>query len=162
MADHVERRLVVLRHAKSDWPPVPDAERPLSARGMRDAPAVGAALRSAGVAPDLVICSTARRTQQTWQRAAAALGVDAPVREEERAYAATAPELLALVRELPEAVETAVLVGHNPGVQDLVHGLTGADVVFKTSAYAVLAVEGPWERLAPGAPTLIAFETPRG
>ena len=70
MASSPARRLVLLRHAKSDWPDdVPDHERPLARRGRRDAPAAGRWLRKSGYVPDLVLCSTARRARETWQLA---------------------------------------------------------------------------------------------
>ncbi|MEU1618945.1 histidine phosphatase family protein [Streptomyces sp. NPDC005722] len=168
------RRLVVLRHAKSAWPPdVPDHDRPLGPRGRRDAPAVGRWLRESGHPPDLVICSTSRRTQETWELAAAALGAkrSVPVRLDERVYAATARALLDVLREAPEDAGSLVLVGHNPGVQDLVLRLTGqarADALlraadkFPTSALAVLTWSEPWSALAPERARLEDFAVPRG
>ncbi|WP_431961859.1 SixA phosphatase family protein [Actinacidiphila sp. bgisy160] len=168
------RRLVVLRHAKSAWPPdVPDHDRPLGPRGRRDAPAVGHWLREAEHIPDLVICSTSRRTQETWELAAEALGATPPptVRLDERVYAATARALLDVLREAPDDVATLLLVGHNPGVQDLVLRLTGearADALlraadkFPTSALAVLAWPGFWSSLAPERARLDDFAIPRG
>jgi phosphohistidine phosphatase len=61
------RRLILLRHAKSDWPDVPDRDRPLAKRGRRDAPRIGRWLHDHGYLPDVVICSPARRTEQTWE-----------------------------------------------------------------------------------------------
>ena len=74
MAADPPRRLILLRHAKSDWPDVPDQERPLAKRGRRDAPVVGRWLRGHGYLPDTVICSVARRTRQTWKLVAPELG----------------------------------------------------------------------------------------
>ncbi len=79
MASAPARRLVLLRHAKSAWPDLPDHDRPLAGRGRGDAPAMGRWLRETGCVPDLVWCSTARRAAQTWQLAAAELGADPPV-----------------------------------------------------------------------------------
>lgn len=168
------RRLVVLRHAKSAWPPdVPDHDRPLGTRGRRDAPAAGRWLREAGHTPDLVICSTSRRTRETWELAAEALAAapPAPVRLDERVYAATARALLDVLREAPDDAGTLLLVGHNPGVQDLVLRLTGearADALrraadkFPTSALAVLTWTAPWSVLAPERACLEDFAVPRG
>ena len=75
MADGTDRKLVVLRHAKSAWPDVPDHERPLARRSQRDAPVMGRWLRAAGHVPDQVLCSTARRARETWQLAQAGLGL---------------------------------------------------------------------------------------
>ncbi len=113
------RRLILLRHAKSDWPDVPDQERPLAKRGRRDAPVVGRWLRGHGYLPDTVICSVARRTRQTWKLVAPELGGSPSVTFEPRAYAASALNLLNLVRELPGTCRAALLIGHNPGIEDL-------------------------------------------
>lgn len=119
-------RLVVLRHAKSAWPPdVPDDERPLAKRGRRDAPAAGRRLFVDGCVPDLVLCSTARRTRETWDLVAPELGARPEVVFEPRVYGASAAELLDVVREVPELRRTVLLIGHQPGVQDLVLSLVG-------------------------------------
>src|SRR6266508_2923118 len=98
MIDSVsERTLLVLRHAKSDWPDgVPDAERPLAGRGRREAPLVGRWLRESGHIPDLVVCSPALRARQTWELVAGELGEagEAPeVRFDERVYDEPASQL---------------------------------------------------------------------
>ena len=95
------RRLILLRHAKSDWPDVPDRDRPLAKRGRRDAPKIGRWLRDRAYLPEIVICSDARRTRQTWDRVARELGGSPSVTFEPRAYAASAMTLLYLVMELP-------------------------------------------------------------
>lgn len=167
------RRLVLLRHAKSAWPDgVPDHERPLGPRGHRDAPAAGRALAQADCLPDLALCSTAVRARRTWDLASAQWGTPPPVRHEPRLYAADAHELLEVVRETPPEVETLLLVGHNPGLQELVLDLAGDDlddalvevrVKFPTSAIAVLAWYGrTWRELAPGAALLTWTAVPRG
>ncbi|GAA5036617.1 SixA phosphatase family protein [Streptomyces siamensis] len=167
------RRLVVLRHAKSAWPAdVPDHERPLAARGRRDAPAAGRALAGADWLPDLALCSTAVRARQTWELAAEQWGTPPPVRFDRRLYGADAPELLAAVREVPERVRTLLLIGHNPGLEDLVLDLAGdglddtLDQVrtkFPTSAVAVLAWHGgSWQELAPSVALLTDVTVPRG
>lgn len=167
-------RLVLLRHAKSAWPDVADHERPLGPRGLRDAPAAGRWLRDAGFSPALVICSTARRARETWALAAGQLGAGVPVRFEERVYAAEPEDLLEVVSEVPEEVRTLLLVGHNPGLEDLAVRLAGeaADPTeaqeierlsqkFPTSAIAVLACPGPWRELAMGSARLTRFAVPR-
>ncbi|MGC5566488.1 SixA phosphatase family protein [Streptomyces sp. FR-108] len=167
------RRLVVLRHAKSAWPDgVPDHERPLASRGRRDAPAAGRALADADCLPDLALCSTAVRARQTWELAAAQWGTPPPVRHEARLYAAGVPELLDAVREAPAEAETLLLVGHNPGLEELVLTLAGDGLdtalddvrtKFPTSAIAVLAWHGPgWASLGPGAALLTDMIVARG
>ncbi|GAA2739247.1 histidine phosphatase family protein [Kitasatospora cinereorecta] len=164
-------RLVVLRHAKSAWPDVPDADRPLAERGRADAPAAGRWLREHGVVPDLVVCSTAVRTRQTWELALTELGADPEVVFEPRAYRAEAEELVELLSALPAGTGTALLVGHRPEVQDLVLMLAGereseplarVREKYPTVGIAVLQVPGGWSRLAPGTAELTEFAVPRG
>jgi phosphohistidine phosphatase len=167
------RRLVVLRHAKSAWPDgVADHQRPLAPRGRRDAPAAGRALVEAGCLPDLALCSTAVRARETWELASAQWGTPPPVRHDPRLYAAGVPDLLAAVHEVSAEVGTLLLVGHNPGLEELVLDLAGdglddtldrVRVKFPTSAIAVLAWHGAsWRALAPGTALLTAVMVPRG
>ncbi|MGW0837182.1 SixA phosphatase family protein [Streptomyces prunicolor] len=167
------RRLVVLRHAKSAWPEgVPDHQRPLAPRGRRDAPAVGIALAETDSLPDLALCSTAVRARQTWELASAEWGTPPPVRYEPSLYAADVPELLDAVHQVPPEVETLLLIGHNPGLEDLVLDLAGDSLddaldevreKFPTSAIAVLAWHGStWRDLTPGTALLTGVTVPRG
>ncbi|MGW2489973.1 SixA phosphatase family protein [Streptomyces sp. NPDC001606] len=167
------RRLIVLRHAKSAWPEgVEDHRRPLAPRGLRDAPAAGRALAEADFLPDLALCSTAVRARQTWQLASAEWGTPPPVRYDRRLYGAAVPDLLEVVREVPAEVETLLLIGHNPGLEDLVLALAGDGLddtldrvrtKFPTAALAVLAWRGTgWPALAPGVALLTWFTVPRG
>ena len=109
-----KRTLVLLRHAKSAWPDLPDHERPLAPRGRRAAPVMGRWLRQAACVPDYVLCSTARRARQTWQLAEGALRKKPPVIFEHGIYGASAAGLLDLVRHAPSAARTVVVVGHEP------------------------------------------------
>ncbi|GGL87763.1 phosphoglycerate mutase [Streptomyces fumigatiscleroticus] len=167
------RRLVVLRHAKSAWPEgAPDHERPLAPRGRRDAPAAGRALAEADCLPDLALCSTAVRARQTWELVSAQWGTPPPVRHDPRLYAAGVADLLEVVHEVSAEVETLLLIGHNPGLADLVLELAwdGLDdaleqvrVKFPTSAVAVLAWHGTtWRALDRGTALLTAMAVPRG
>ncbi|GGW62982.1 SixA phosphatase family protein [Streptomyces caelestis] len=167
------RRLVVLRHAKSAWPlDVADHDRPLAPRGRRDAPAAGQALAEAGSLPDLALCSTAVRARRTWELAAAEWGTPPPVRYDRRLYAASPAGLLAVVHEVSAEVETLLLIGHNPGLEELILALAddGVDdtlervrTKFPTSAIAVLSWYGTtWRALTPGAALLTSLTVPRG
>ncbi|MEU7561430.1 SixA phosphatase family protein [Streptomyces eurythermus] len=167
------RRLLVLRHAKSAWPEgVEDRLRPLAPRGLRDAPAAGRVLAAAGSLPDLALCSTAVRARRTWELVAAEWATPPPVRYDRRLYAAGVPELLEVVREVPAEVRTLLLIGHNPGLAELVAALAadGLDVTpervrarFPTSAIAALTWHGTtWRALAPGTALLTSFTVPRG
>ena len=165
------RRLVLLRHAKSSWEgELADVARPLSARGRRDAAAAGHWLVTHVGTPDLVLCSTAVRTRQTWARVVEAepdaLGT-VPVRFEQDIYEAWSDTLLDLLHALPAEVSTVVLVGHGPGLPDLAQRLNrvsgdGPLGKYKTSGIAVFAVFGSWDELGPGNAALTAYEAPRG
>ena len=150
---------MLLRHAKSDWPDVADHARPLAKRGRRDAPAVGRWLRAHGYQPDVVVCSTARRTRQTWELMAPELGGSPSVTFEPRAYDASALTLLYLARELPSSCRAALLIGHTPAISELAASL-GTSLRFPTAAVAVLEVGGDWADLAAGRTRLLDFTAP--
>jgi phosphohistidine phosphatase len=155
------RTLILLRHGKSDWSGgEPDHLRPLARRGRRQVPEAGRWLAASVGDIDLAVVSPAERARETWQIAAAELAVPPPVRVEERVYAGSADALLAVVRELPEGVGTAVLVGHNPGVEDLLEMLTGGWLPMPTSALAVLDLAGPWSEAGEPAAELRAHGRP--
>ena len=173
---------MLLRHAKSDWPDVPDHDRPLAKRGRKDAPEIGRWLCAHGYVPDTVICSTALRTRQTWDRVAPELTGSAEVRFEPRAYAASALTLLYLCRELPDRCRAALLIAHNPGLSELAASLaappesdraagpaaTGPAVKdsprpaisLPTAAVAVFEFTGDWPSLTPGHARLTNLTTP--
>jgi phosphohistidine phosphatase len=166
------KRLVVLRHAKSDWPVgVADRDRPLGRRGQRDAPAAGRWIAEHVGVPDAVWCSPARRTKETWELLAAQLGGSPPVEFDERIYEAGVSDLVEVLRETAKGSSSVLLVGHNPGVQELVLALAGgqrsqvqmlAETKFPTSGVALLDVNGPWRELAAGSARLADFAVPRG
>jgi len=166
--DETTRRLTLLRHAKSDWPDLPDHDRPLAKRGRKDAPRIGRWLRTHGYVPDVVICSTALRTRQTWDLVAPELNGSAEVRFEPRAYAASALTLLYLCQELPAPCHAALLIAHNPGIEELAASLGGAQegapesagLRFPTAAVAVFEFTGAWSALAPGRANLLDFTIP--
>ena len=140
-----ERTLVLLRHAKSDWSGnEADIHRPLAARGRRQAPEAGRWLDANVDRIDLALVSPATRARQTWDLAAAQLRTSPPIKVDDRAYAASERQLLTIVRELSTDVSTVVLVGHNPGVEDLASDLSGEPVSMPTSAVAVLTWSGRW------------------
>jgi phosphohistidine phosphatase len=163
------RTLVLLRHAKADWPQVPDHERPLADRGRLDAPAVGRRFADDRLAPHLALCSTAARTRETWKLVAHELPHRPRTVYEERLYEATLGDLLALVSGTPDDIGTLLLVGHNPGMHAMAEALTGTadnDAMarmrrgFPTAAFAVLTVPGSWKSVEHGAGRLTAFWAP--
>ncbi|GGO90604.1 phosphoglycerate mutase [Nocardioides phosphati] len=143
------RTLIVVRHGKSDWAgDEPDRERPLAKRGLRQVPASGAWIAAHHPGVDLAVVSPARRAQQTWELVADALPEAPEVRTDDRVYAAWGRDLAALVRALPEAASTVALVGHNPGLEELVAELTGEGIELPTSAVAVITFAGDWSGAA--------------
>jgi phosphohistidine phosphatase len=154
---------VIVRHAKSAWPDgVPDQERPLNARGRRDAPVAGRWIRERIGHLDAVVCSPATRARQTWRLIAADLDGPPAAVVDDRVYAASVDTLLAVVRGLPDDVSSALLVGHNPGVAELVAALTGEELEMKTSAVAVVECGGSWADIASGRAIVVDHATPRG
>jgi phosphohistidine phosphatase len=140
-----ERTLVLLRHAKSDWSGMEaDIRRPLAPRGRRQAPKAGRWLHANVDGIDLAVLSPATRARQTWDLVAAELHRPPPTRVDDRVYAASDRELLTVVRGLPDHAGTVVLVGHNPGIEDLASTLTGEPTAMPTSALAVIAWPGSW------------------
>ncbi|MFI8461181.1 SixA phosphatase family protein [Kitasatospora sp. NPDC085464] len=172
MSEEMPRRIVVVRHAKAEHPDgVEDHERPLAERGRRDAPALGRWIAGAGLTPDLALVSTALRTRQTWQLAAAELPARPRTVFEERLYGAGAGEIVAVLNETPDTVQDLVVVGHNPAVHALADALAGeaeGDLSarmdgsgFPTAAAAVLTFQGDWKSVEPGVARLVAYWTPR-
>jgi phosphohistidine phosphatase len=119
------RTLVLLRHAKSSWddPGVRDFARVLAPRGRRDAPKMGLLLRASGVEVEQVLCSTAVRARETLELVKKAAKYTGPVEYTDEIYEASYRRLLDLVRKLSNDAKTALLVGHNPGFEDLVRYL---------------------------------------
>lgn len=154
---------MLLRHAKSAWPDgVPDRQRPLSKRGRRDATAAGQWLRNHIGHVDAVACSPAERAQQTWALVAAQLDEPPPATYDERIYGATSTELLTIVQELPDDANTALLIGHNPDLQEFVALLSGQEPDMTTSSIAVLAWSGRWADTPAHTALLQHHVTPRG
>ncbi|MEV8514293.1 histidine phosphatase family protein [Dactylosporangium sp. NPDC051484] len=144
------RTLILLRHAKAANPDdyATDIERPLTARGHRDAAAAGHWLRKAGLVPDAVLCSTAVRTRQTLDELR--LAGEVPVTYEHRIYVGPADDTLDLIRHVDATVATLLLVGHNPTISDLSDTLAPralADGGLATSGIAVHRFNGSWRGL---------------
>jgi len=162
------RRLVLLRHAKADTPPgTADEDRPLSARGHADAQAAGAWLATRHV-PELVFCSPAKRTRQTWHAVAANLPATAApmVRYERGLYLGGADQLLELVRTVEDGVSSVLVIGHNPSLSQLALELDpegGLDSDgLRTSGLTVHRVDGPWAECGPQQAPVTATHTARG
>ena len=164
--------LILLRHAKSDWPDgVADHERPLNDRGRRDAPRTGHWLVAEGRVPDRALVSTALRTQQTYGLAAQAFPAAPEVLDKDELYAASAGEMLEVIRQTPESIGTLMVVSHNPGTHYLAAALaddTHPELVAKvhsgypTNTLTVLEFDGTWATLDPAGASIVAVESPRG
>ncbi|MER7795566.1 histidine phosphatase family protein [Streptomyces sp. NPDC097640] len=170
MSVDVPRRIVLLRHAKADWPQVSDHDRPLAERGRKDAPLAGRRLAEAGISPDLTLCSTAVRTRETWKLVVHELPQRPKTVYEERLYEASLGELIALLNETSDDVSDLLLVGHNPGMHALADALAGeaeegtrermSRSGFPTSALAVVTFTGSWKSVEHGVGRLSSFWAP--
>ncbi|KOV95791.1 SixA phosphatase family protein [Streptomyces sp. NRRL B-3648] len=164
------RRIVLFRHAKADWPQVPDHERPLAERGRTDAAVAGRKLADTGLTFDLALCSTATRTRETWKLAVHELAHRPKTVYEERIYEASPGELIAVLNELPDEAHQVILIGHNPGVHGLAEVLAGSAEDdarermnrrgFPAAAFALLTFDGPWKSLEPAVARLTDYWAP--
>ncbi|MFZ5622717.1 MAG: SixA phosphatase family protein [Pseudomonadota bacterium] len=166
-ADPVE--LLILRHAKSDWTrDCDDFDRPLNKRGRRDAPRMGAWLAAHDLMPDRVLSSPARRARQTVEAVSETLRVPTGhIVWDERLYLAGLPLLLDILAEIPPEIRRLLLVGHNPGLEDLlVHLASGPlpqnpdDKLLPTASVARLRLRG-WRQLQRGTAELVQRIRPR-
>jgi phosphohistidine phosphatase len=140
------RMLILLRHAKSDWSGnPPDLDRPLSKRGRRQAPEAGQWLATNIEGIDLAVVSNANRARVTWELVSTTLEQPPPSRVEPRLYDADAADLLAVLHGLCDDIHTVILVGHNPGLENLATLLTDHPVRLPTAALAVIELPAaPW------------------
>ena len=163
--------LYLLRHAKSSWtdPALPDRERPLARRGRRDAKRIAKHFVRLEIAPELVLCSSAERTRETLDLLRPALAATSTMSLEAELYAASADELLERIRAVPQAVSSVMVIGHNPGLQDLALVLAsdGTELgqlkaKFPTAALATLILaNAPWRQLSEGDAVLAEYVVPK-
>ena len=165
--------LSLLRHAKSSWknPSSPDRERALSTRGMADAPVMGRAMTEYGIDPELVLCSSARRTVDTLALVLPELKVEPKVVYEDALYHASPAEMLEMLRALQPGARRVMIVGHNPEIQVLALDLIGSGSrhmrdrlqdKYPTSGLAVINfAAGLWSSIAVNSGNLNLFLTPK-
>jgi phosphohistidine phosphatase len=137
------KTLLVLRHAKSLWgtATLDDHERPLNERGAREGPKMGALVRECGLTPDLIVSSDAVRARLTAAAVAESSRFGGEVQLEPRLYAASVEDILGVLSTVPEAHSgTVMIVGHNPGLEQLIARLTGEDQGLPTAALAQIAL----------------------
>jgi phosphohistidine phosphatase len=163
---------MLLRHAKSSWDDVsvPDEERPLAPRGRRAVALLEQHLRATDVGVDLVLCSPARRTRETWAGVRAGLRSAREVRFDPALYGASASELLNIVHQVDDRHASVLLIGHNPGLEELAarliaggaaKALTRLGEGFPTGALATLWLDAPWSDLDRRGARLDSYVRPR-
>jgi phosphohistidine phosphatase len=165
------RRVYLLRHAKSSWRDrsLADRDRPLAGRGRRAAKAVARHLEAEGIRPDLVLCSPARRTRETLERVERGFGDQVEARLEEALYGASEAELLARIEALPQQVGSVMLIGHNPGLEELALALAseGAGLArmrekYPTAALATIDLPADhWSAIRRGSGELVGYVRPK-
>lgn len=166
------RQLCLWRHAKAVHGDMVDFERPLTGRGRHDAELVAEWMAGQGIEPAEVLCSPSRRTTETWNALRRRLGGTPRVRLLEGLYAVPASELLSRIRSVPATVRSLLLVGHNPGLEELALELSGPgseaselaelQLKFPTGALAVLETGVPgWGALDQGRARLVKLVRPR-
>jgi phosphohistidine phosphatase len=160
------KTLYILRHGKA----APedrdgDAARPLAKRGRKAAAAMGEYLATLRPPPRLVLCSTALRTRETFDGLGPALRPRPEVVYEEALYLTSAPRLLERLQRLPESAESVLLIGHNPGLHQLVGTLASDSGAFAdgfpTAALAMFRIAGAWDGLRAHQARLVAYKTPK-
>ena len=144
------KTLLILRHAKSDWgnSQLSDHDRPLNSRGKYDAPRMGAWLKLKEIVPELIISSTAERALTTAELVALACDFEGELRTERKFYLAGPPAYVEILNELPDSYESVMVVGHNPGMEELVSLLTDKDRTMTTANVAVVELSiDAWREL---------------
>lgn len=166
------RRLYLLRHAKSSWgdPSLADFDRPLDERGERAAAAMAVYCRQIGLAPDRVLCSPSCRTRATWARLRAEIPDLPAATFPKAAYEADRQTLAGLLADAPDGEASILLIGHNPGLQDLAVWLAGGPKALRdalvqklpTGALVVLDIDADdWSSLGPGGATVVEITAPK-
>ena len=165
--------LSLLRHAKSSWsnPTLPDRERPLDTRGVTDAPLMGKAIAERGIDPELVLCSSARRTRDTLELVLPELRVEPKVVYVDALYHASPEEMLEMLRGIQPGANRVMLVGHNPEIQAFALDLVGAGpkhfrnrlrTKYPTAGLAVINfVSGLWKSVSVNSGMLNLFLSPK-
>ena len=163
-------RLYLLRHGKSSWddPALADHDRPLAPRGRRAAKLIRNHLREAGIRPELVLCSTATRARETLERVGPGLGDDTEVRIDAVLYTFSATDLLKELRTVRADRASALVIGHNPALQELAlhvaRGGTHLEALarkYPTAALATLELSCEWAELGPRTASLVSLVRPQ-
>lgn len=160
----VMKTLFMMRHAKSSWDNanLSDFERPLNERGLKAAPFMGELIHKNKFKIDLIVSSPAKRAEQTAVLVKDAARIKSEIEFNEKIYEASPRRLLEIVCELDDKIETAMLVGHNPGFENLVKILTGKNEPMPTAALAVIDLDiESWSEASAGKGDLRDFIRPK-
>jgi phosphohistidine phosphatase len=144
------KTLLLLRHAKSNWSQEDqtDHDRSLNARGKRDAPRMGRLIKTQGLIPDLILSSTAKRARKTTQRVVDGGELNVPIEELRVFYLASPETYIEVLQQQDSTVDCILVVGHNPGIEELSHKLTGEAKAFPTAALAQVELDVEWGELS--------------
>ncbi len=137
------KTLYILRHAKSNWDDVTlsDFDRPLNTRGLKAAPFMGTIMKEREFVPDRIISSPATRARETAELVRSTAGIDDEIDYDKRIYDAPVGSLLSVIAEIDERIKSALIVGHNPGLEGLIYHLTGEVSPMPTAALAVIELD---------------------
>lgn len=159
------KTLYLLRHAKSSWDDssLRDFDRPLNERGRAAAPLIGKHLASENLIDPTLICSPALRTRETAELVLRETNLDLQPHFDERIYEASLRDLLQVISEIDHMKHVTILIGHNPGLEELLASLTGGPRPMPTCALAKIVVinAGSWKEVRAGEGTLEWFVTPK-
>ncbi len=158
------KTLYLLRHAKSSWDnsSLADFERPLNERGLTAAPLMGETMREKNFLPEVIVSSPAKRARQTAGLVKDSADIEGEIEFDERIYEASTSNLLQVVSGLSDENTGAMLVGHNPGFENLVRVLTGKFETMPTAALAVIDLEiESWREVSPDCGSLREFLRPK-
>ena len=162
----MKRTLVMIRHAKSSWanPLQSDFDRPLNDRGKQEAPEMAEMLKEKGIIPDLIICSTAKRTKQTAKRIAEILGYSVDkIRWEEKLYHCIPSVFEELIFDVGDKVKTLFIIAHNPGISEFVNEMSPGFSLDNMPTCGVVAARftaEEWNRYAITEKKVFLFEYP--
>lgn len=158
------KTLYLLRHAKSSWDEMglADFERPLNDRGRKTAPLMGELMRERGLVPDFIVSSPAERAKQTANLVAGAAEIESKIRVDERIYEASPQRLLEAVTRIEDLYKSAMIIGHNPGIEGFIRYLTGDIESMPTAALAVIKLDTKsWSDISAGMGKLESIIRPK-
>ncbi len=160
------KKLYLIRHAKSSWsdPGLDDFDRPLNKRGLKDAAVMGKVLKKTFLKPDGIITSSARRAQETAEIIAHKIGF--PIKKvvvEERIYEAVTYDLLEIITDLDDNLDTVILFGHNPGMTNLANRLNDIEIdnIPTCGIFAIEFDTKSWRKVSEKTGSFISFEYPK-